>query len=143
MSRHPGLNSYIREAVEGVRGWLAKGELERLSVIILNSSDKVLERVSIEVGPLAAPEQPLLPNGLDELLRGLILRLQCFKTSIVSAPGAENKFSIEIFKKGNNDKETSWITATEHPAVSTGRLTPLRSCDLGSLRVQLFGETWT
>ncbi|OWZ23301.1 hypothetical protein PHMEG_0001849 [Phytophthora megakarya] len=54
MSRHPQLCEYIHSMLTGCRTWLLRGELEKLSVILLSKDGRTVKTLAIECGWSAA-----------------------------------------------------------------------------------------
>ena len=48
-SRHPGLNTYIRDALDGCKDWLKSNALSSLSVILLDADKLEVEKLEIHI----------------------------------------------------------------------------------------------
>ena len=69
-SRHPGLNTYIKETVFSLKPWIVQKKLEKLTLVFCeDGSDKVIERLVFSVKVLREIEGRK-PEGARTGLRG-------------------------------------------------------------------------
>ncbi|POM77404.1 DNA-binding protein [Phytophthora palmivora] len=72
MSRHPLLCEYIHSMLSGCRSWLLRGELDKLSVILLSKEGRTMETLVLECGWSA----PIVEAGSDEDMSLPLLQLE-------------------------------------------------------------------
>eukprot|EP01116_Phalansterium_solitarium_P005235 TRINITY_DN16691_c0_g1_i1.p1 TRINITY_DN16691_c0_g1~~TRINITY_DN16691_c0_g1_i1.p1 ORF type:complete len:245 (+),score=68.78 TRINITY_DN16691_c0_g1_i1:121-855(+) len=143
MSRSPELNEYIVEVVASLRPWLEKSLIERFGVVIADKLGEPLERFMIECAPARAtgPRAATLAD-IEAGLRGCLLRLNAADALFEpNPPGCQ--FSIVAYTRGQQEaaQSVSWLAAADSEITSSvPSIRPLKSLDVGSLRLQLYVE---
>jgi len=140
MSRHPTLNTYIRELVEGMRDWIITDILKIAIILYDSSTGTAFERFIFDIGQSTNNVQKTL-SEIEEAFRAFILRVQLF-TSDKQLP-KDSTFRVAVYKKGENNQIQNWIPVESDDLFSDPSIHALKSFDSGVIRLQLLVETQT
>ncbi|KAI9193719.1 DNA-binding protein [Polychytrium aggregatum] len=153
-SRHPDLNSYISEAVAAMKPDMEKGLVKKIHIVILSDKYAALERFTFEIKSLAnrSPDPGHQRQGsvsisqLQDHLRAFLMKLATCEGYLSNLPqGITFRIHVEMeedFVPASMGSEGSaWVPGDEDEIrVSNPSIVPLRTVDMGAIRVQMFVE---
>lgn len=152
LSRHPDVNQYIIDVLQGIKPLLIKQEVHSLTVVILNSDRKPLERFIFELAPPTEP--PIEDDGylmrLEQSLRAFLLRINTCDSLLHQIP-SDCSFNVLVFTKASAtlDMEDSqfvqgfpWIEADGalSSKLPDAKIIPLKSMSSHLIKMQLYVE---
>ncbi|QDZ24657.1 mitotic spindle assembly checkpoint protein [Chloropicon primus] len=140
-SRHPGLNTYIKETVFSLKPWIVQKKLEKLTLVFYEAgSDKVIERLVFSVKILREIEAGSLETfeDLEHMLRAFILKIQ------VTDPLKEgSRFELLAYSRSRQDDNTVWVmedASSGRVGAGEPKIVPIKSLSSDFLRIQLYSE---
>ncbi|KAJ1984935.1 MAD2 mitotic arrest deficient-like 2 [Dimargaris cristalligena] len=86
MSRHPALNSYISHSIKDVDRLVKTGVLNKLFIMILDSNERTLERITLEISQWDVRSANRSPEILITSFRSVLLRAQLCDTKLSEIP---------------------------------------------------------
>ncbi|XP_022090275.1 mitotic spindle assembly checkpoint protein MAD2B-like [Acanthaster planci] len=151
MSRHPELNKYITDVLEGMKPLMEKDEIQSLSIVIISSDHQPIERFVFEISPPAS--RSLTSDSyllrMEQSLRAFLLRISTCDASLQANP-PDCSFKILVHTKSSavfsieNSQfiqDFPWIEADQHLySLSDSRLTPLKAMSSDLIKMQLYVE---
>ncbi|XP_038078908.1 mitotic spindle assembly checkpoint protein MAD2B-like [Patiria miniata] len=151
MSRHPELNKYITDVLEGMKPLMTKDEIQCVSVVIIGPNHQPVERFVFEISQPASrslsDDSYLLK--MEQLLRAFLLRISTCDAALQSNP-PECYFRVLVHTKSSavfsiEDsqfiQDFPWIEADQHLYnLNDARLTPLKTMYSDLIKMQLYVE---
>ncbi|ORY04811.1 DNA-binding protein [Basidiobolus meristosporus CBS 931.73] len=156
MSRHPHLNSYIQDMILACRPDLEKGDVETMTLVVLNKNQVPIERFVFEINTLIEVKDnggqssigTMSVNDVELYLRAFLLKISVCDAMLKPNPkGCTFSLVIQLHDGINTPTQTNegfpWIPAepSEQPmGMPRADLMMLKSFDTGLLKVQLYVE---
>ena len=156
MSCHPDLNCYIKDVLLGIRSLISVGNVERVTLQIVTSDDKPLERYVFELllpGNAGGDKDiSYEPQTLERQLRDLLLKIYTSDAFLKPLPNdCSFVISVQTNDSIGNELEDNqhfqnfpWVKSDEKDTAECfvkPRLIPLKSCSAQTFNLQCFIET--
>ncbi|KAK9768670.1 hypothetical protein K7432_000505 [Basidiobolus ranarum] len=155
MSRHPQLNAYIQDMVLACRPDLEKGDVETMTLVVVNKNQIPIERFVFEINTLFEPKDKgeqrigsMNANDVELYLRAFLLKISVCDAMLKPNPnGCTFSLVIQLQDGINTPTQAKdgypWIPAepNQQPmGMPRADLIMLKSIDTGLLKVQLYVE---
>ncbi|XP_072036246.1 mitotic spindle assembly checkpoint protein MAD2B-like [Amphiura filiformis] len=151
LSRHPDVNQYITDVLQGIKPLIIKQEVQCLTVVILSPDRKPIERYVFELAPPTEPpaEDDSYLMILEQSLRAFLLRINTCDSLLQEIP-QDCSFNVLVYTKASAtlDMEDSqfvqgfpWIEAdTELSSLPDAKMIPLKTMSSHIIKMQLYVE---
>ncbi|XP_071946082.1 mitotic spindle assembly checkpoint protein MAD2B-like [Antedon mediterranea] len=149
MSQHPEVNKYIKDTILGIKPLLSKDEVHGVTVVILNSSNKPIERFVFEISSLMkksiSGDEYLF--AIEQAFRSFILKIN-ISDSLLDNITEGCSFAILVYTKDNaviGEMENQqliqdfpWVEADKCIcSMEDSKLIPLKSMENDLFQMQL------
>lgn len=149
MCLHPDVVDYITKVVDGVKVMVESGEVNLVTVVIVDKQETPLERFVFELDRPTAGKDDKYLFRLEESLRAFLLKLNLADALLKPLP-SDCSWAIQIhtkesvgdkFLEGQTIKDFTWVPAEEQQiCLADPTLVPLKTMATDILKMQLFVE---
>ena len=130
MSRHPELNAYIFEVLQSARKLVEAKGVERVSVCVLDGSDRVAENYSFELDASAECDDRDEVDSVEDtayLMRALLMRLQVMEDQLPPPP-TDSSFTVLLRSRDDgpavrdflSNPDNGWLDASNDTSNDDG-----------------------
>ncbi|XP_033119878.1 mitotic spindle assembly checkpoint protein MAD2B-like [Anneissia japonica] len=149
MSQHPDVNRYIKDTICGFKPLLRKDEVQGVTVVIVNSNNKPIERFAFEISSLRkksiSGDEYLL--AIEQAFRGFILKINMCDAVLDKKP-EDCSFAVLVYAKDHavvGEMENQqliqdfpWVEADSHIcSLEDSRLIPIKTMENDLFKMQL------
>jgi len=151
MSIHPELNEYITKCVKSLRPLLLKDEITAVVVVILDPSDKAVERFVFEIANFKEEMTPCTHSlaDIERLLRSVCLKIATSTAELSPLPSGCH-FTVQVHTRNPTlqdpkmeivDENACWIPPEPLQAeLNHTKIIPLKTAHCSMFKMQLFVE---